>query len=519
MTHTMKTTRLLQQGMASILGLLFLSVVVIFILMKSLNMSGTKSLETQQHLDSIAALALAESGREMAAAAITTAVNGNDAAFQTSCNNFASGTTTVGTSQSFTYKTPSTASTTTLCPVRVQGTSGTANRTIESWFNMKTVIGTGGYGTTASMSLKNNSGSPAVAIFNLAWRISGSTGQNPPNTPPNASGSNCSGCFAAWNLASTQGGGSNAVGSMGTAIANVPDGSDAVVSPQTLDAPRNFAEVGLILGGVFSTPPSIVGCYQDQQGTANTSSGSSSVSGSILGPKANSTCGLPNTNWCDGADTIVFGVSGRGNDDVRASFSTLTLNGTPITTEPITVPSWMAHYPNTDGTSPPIMKGDVFSEIWYRYNKRITDMNVKSVTTAGNTTTITVQGAVALDSSMIIQVNKNNAGYFVPYTKPTFVRASVPPGDTVFDVPSAAVSSPINNNATICTGICALFNNPWDSSKNNTTSFTLTHDNFFVSQQWAGGFVCLSGVDPSKVRRISSSSLKVQKWHEVVSGE
>lgn len=519
MTHTMKTHQQLQQGMASILGLLFLSVVVIFILMKSLNMSGTKSLETQQHLDSIAALTLAESGREMAAAAITTAVNGNDAAFKTSCDNFASGTTTVGTGQSFTYKTASKASTTTLCPVRVQGTSGTANRTIESWFNMKAVIGTGGYGQTASMSLKNNSGSPAVAIFNLAWRISGSTGQNPPNTPPNASASSCSNCISEWNLASTGGGGPNAVGSMGTAIANVPTGSDAVVSPQTLDAPRNFAEVGLILGGLSSTAPNIVGCYKDQQGTANTSSGSSSsgTSGFVLGPKANSNCGPTSGNWCDAADTIVFGVSGRGNDNVSASFSTLTLNGTPITTEPITTPSWMAHYPNTDGSSPPIMKGDVFSEIWYRYNKRIADMTVKSVATAGLITTVTVNGTVALDSSMIIQVNKNNAGYFVPYTKPTNIRASG--SDTAFDVPTAAVSSTINNNATICTGICALFNNPWDSSNNNKTTFTLTHDNNFTDQQWAGGFVCLSGVDPSKVRRISSSSLTVQKWHEVVSGE
>ena len=477
------------RGFVSVISLLFLATVVLFVLMKSISMSGSKSLETQQYVDSIAALALAESGKEVALAGITNAVNADDSTFPSSCSDYNKESAKINLGQgSFQYLTTPTQPSNTLCPVRVKGTVRTANRTLESWINFNTVIGTGGYGIHPSMTLKNPYGVPAVAVFNLAWRRHGSTGHAPPGNQSDASACTLPSCGLQWNLESSSG--IPSVGSLGTSV-GVAAQSSVPVS-QTLSSERNYTEVGLMLGGLGSTPV-LKGNYSDTKETTNTQN-QTTTSGTTTSGEAK--------GWCNGADTLVFGVSGRGNDDPSAAFSSVVFNSVGNPAQPIAM-TWVSHYPNTDGTSPNTY-GDVFSEIWYTYNPYV---RMTNATSSGNT--ITVNSTGGLLTGTLIKVY-SGTGAFQGATKVSSVIS--PTQFTINKPPSVAL-----NNAVICGGICALFDNP-SSSAAKTTTFSLTRASS-SAQQWAGGFVCFSGVDPSKVRRVSSSSVRLQQWHEVISGE
>jgi hypothetical protein len=68
------------------------------------------------------------------------------------------------------------------------------------------------------------------------------------------------------------------------------------------------------------------------------------------------------------------------------------------------------------------------------------------------------------------------------------------------------------NGATICGGACAFFDNP--SSTSSTTQFIVTRTG--GTDQWAGGFTCLSGVDRSKITPVTSSVTSASTWREVV---
>ncbi len=478
----------LQQGLVSVIALLFLVSVVVFILMQSLSMSGSKSLETQQYFDSVAALALAEGGKEAALAGITQAVNTDETQFLSSCGSYASSSPIDLGRGTFQYTPSSTTPTSTLCPIRVTGTVGQAHRTLESRINLSFQVGTGGYGTDIAMTLNNPYSVPAAAVFNLAWRRQGSTGASPAGGQAVASACILPECGMQWNLESSSG--LPSVGSLGTSLGVA--GSASVPVHQTLDTARNYAEVGLILGG-FTTQPERVGSYSDNKETANTQN-QTTTSGTTTSGHAK--------GWCTDADTLVFGVSGRGDDNPAAAFSKVVFNTAGNPAQPIEL-NWVSHYPNTDGTSPN-MFGDVFSEIWYTHNPRAS-MN----TASSSGTTITVNSTTGLAVGTILKV-LSGTGALPAYTKVATVVDST--HFTVNQAPTTALS-----NATLCGGICALFDNP-ASAAAKTTTFSLTRANA-AAQQWAGGFVCYRGVDPTKVRRVASSHLRVQQWHEVLNGE
>jgi hypothetical protein len=478
----------LQQGMVSVIALLFLSTVVVFILMQSLSMSGSKSLESQQYFDSAAALALAESGREIATAGISNAVNLDDTQFLTVCASYTSSAPINLGRGTFQFSPSPTATTNTLCPVRVTGSVNTAHRTLESKINFSSVVGTGGYGTNIGMTLNNPYGVPAAAVFNLAWRRQGSTGASPPGGQSDASACILPSCGMQWNLESSSG--LPSVGTLGTSL-GVAGGTGVPVN-QTLSSARNYAEVGLIMGG-FATQPVLKGNYSDNKETANTQN-QNVTSGTTTSGEAK--------GWCNGADTLVFGVSGRGDDNPAAAFTNVVFNSAGSPAQPIAM-TWVSHFPNTDGSSPNTF-GDVFSEIWYTYNPYARMTNASS---SGTTITVNTTSGLAIGTLLKVYTG---TGAFPSYTR----VASVVDGThfTVNQAPSVVLA-----NATICGGICALFDNP-SSSAAKTTTFSLTRANA-AAQQWAGGFVCYSGVDPSKVRRVTSSSLRLQQWHEVLNGE
>ena len=477
-----------QRGFVSVLALLFLISVVAFILMKSVNMSGAKGLDSQQYFDGVAALGLAESGKEVAAATLTTDINTDDSAFLTSCAQFTSSPPVSVGQGTFQFVPSPTASSSALCPVRIKGTVRSAQRTLETWINLSFINGTGGYGKQPSMTLQNRYSTPAAAVFNLAWRRQSSTGH--PEAPGGqAVASTCTlpSCGMRWNIESSSG--LPSVGSLGTTL-GVNANSNVVVQ-QTLDKDRNYAEVGLILGGL-SAQPVLKGSYSDNKETANTQNQTVTTGTTSSGEGA---------GWCNGADTLVFGVSGRGDDDPTAAFSSVVFNSAGSPAQPVNM-TWVSHFPNTDGSSPNTF-GDVFSEIWYTYNPYALMNNASS-----SGSTVTVTSTTGLQAGTLLQVY-SGTGLFQGSTRVLSV-----PSATQFIVdkaPTVALA-----NATVCGGICALFNNP--SSASSKTTFSLTRASA-AAQQWAGGFVCFSGVDPNKVRRITSSRLHVQQWHEVVSSE
>ena len=488
MKHALKhtTAHNAQRGVVSILSLMLLVSVVIFILAKSIDMSGSKALETQQYFDSTAALALAESGKEVANASITAAVNADDAAFLASCAGFASSSPIAlgqGTFQFITSPTPSSSS---LCPIRIKGSVRGASRTLESWMNLTVINGTGGYGTQPTLTLENRYNTPAAAVFNLAWRRLGSTGHSPPGGQATASACVLPSCGMQWNFESSSG--QPSVGSLGTSV-SVAAGETVSVQ-QSLNKDRNYAEVGLILGGL-AAQPTLAGHYYDDKKTANTANNTITY-----GTTPNGTA-----SWCNGADTLVFGVSGRGDDDPTAAFSSVAFNtsGSSAQRVPLT---WVSHFPNTDGTSPD-MFGDIFSEIWYTYNPYVQLGNASS-----SGTTVTVNSTTGLQTGTLLKVAAGT-GLLAANTRVSAVLSTT---QLVID---KAPSTPLSG-ATLCGGICALFNGT--TATNLETTFALTRATA-AAQQWAGGFVCFSGVDPSKVRRITSSHLHLQQWHEVVSGE
>lgn len=477
-----------QKGFVSIIALLFLSSVVVFILAQSLSMSGSKSLETQQYFDSVAALALAESGREAALAEMTNVVNMNPGNFKSNCDSYPSRSAVSLGRGTFNYAAPPSAATGTICRIRSRGTVGSAVRTLETTLELATVNGVGGTGDTVNLTLTNPYDVPAVAVFNLAWRRQQNTGGGQAT-------SNCSTCGIAWNQDRISG--LNSAGSLGASQTITANNPSASVT-QTLSASRNYIEVGLVLGGTSTGgAPVLKGAYTNDNTTTNTSNQTTTTGTVPSGEKSGG------GNWCTDADTLVFGVSGR-SDNFSAAFSSVRFNTAGTNPQNIALTP-IAHFPNSDGSSPNT-QGDIFSEIWYTHNPFVR-MTVNAAAAGTNTITPTSVASLSnLKVGTILKVYSNTS------TR-AFTVASV--GATSFTV-TPALSAALTNGTTICGGICALFDSPASNSADTTFSLTLGAG---ATQQWAAGFACYSGVDPNKVKSAFSAGLTVKQWHEVISGE
>ncbi|PIT80632.1 hypothetical protein [Limnohabitans sp. JirII-31] len=489
MSHVFRRSNVSKHaGVTSIVGLLFLIAVVIFVLAQTHTMTGSKAVDSQIYDDSVAALYLAESGIERATYTVNDDVSYDDSSFVSSCGTVSNSPTYELGRGTFQFVKPSVDPTTLACAIRAKGSVGRANRTLESTMSMFSEIGTAGYGTNINMTLRNNKSVPAVAVFNLAWRRHGSTGSNPPGNNSAASACTLPSCGLMYSIESSSG--TPSVGSLGTAVGAAANSS--VVVTQTLNLERNYAEVGMIMPGM-GAQPLIKGSFADGKRTANTQNNTVTTGDTSSGEAK---------GWCNDADTLVFGVSGRGNDNVTGAFASVVFNSNGSPAQPIAM-NWIAHYPNTDGTTAGVY-GDVFSEIWWTYNPTFPKMLASS---AG--TTVTVASTAKIQVGTIIKVY-SGSGLLAGNTKVTSVLAN----GTQFVV-SSTPTTPLTN-ATICGGVCALFNDP--SSNGSKTEFALTRATA-AAQQWAGGFTCLSGVDPSKVKRISHSGVTMYKWHEVISDE
>jgi hypothetical protein len=74
-------------------------------------------------------------------------------------------------------------------------------------------------------------------------------------------------------------------------------------------------------------------------------------------------------------------------------------------------------------------------------------------------------------------------------------------------------TTPSIKNVVLCGGTCAFFNDP--SSTSSSTSFTFTPV-ASTTTQWAGGFMCMSGVDASKIVPVVSSAVRQRTWSESI---
>lgn len=493
MTAKLLDTRNRQAGFVSIVSVFFVIVFILFILTQAITMQGNKRIDSLQYLDSIRALYLAESGAERAMGMVSTAIASDDSLMDATCSAIQHTATPFALGGgSFTYVPVTTPQAPVgSCDIRVMGSFNAARRILQIRVNLSSEIGTAGFGHEISMRLQNNLNVPGVAVFNLAWRRQGSTGHSTDGGQSDASACPLPTCFTKWSLSSSSG--LPSVGSLGTAVAvNAQTGADII---QTLSKDRNFAEVGMVLPGLLSAPV-LKGSFYDDKKTANTAN-QTVTQGTTNSGQA--------TGWCSAADTLVFGVSGRGDDDVTGAYSSVVFNtnGSPAQAIPLT---WIAHFPNTDGSTPGVF-GDVFSEIWYTYNPHAMFSGASSQ--AGDLSRVNVASPVSLAAGTLLKVY-TGTGAFAGNTR---VVSSIS-NATQFQISPAATSALAN--ASICGGICALFNNP--SSVSSSTEFSLTRATS-AAQQWAGGFTCLSGVDPSKVHRIARSSAKIVQWHEVTSND
>ncbi len=659
--------------MVTVLAVIFLIAGVIFVLSQTLNITGSNSIDNSRQMDSTAAFFLAESGLERARG-----IMGSSAASGTLDNSVCSGITTgglcgtgsfaLGTGRSFCYNSassvpdPCTSGACTACNVRVTGTAGSASRTLNLKINLTSDNGVTGFGgcptctpptPPVTMTLKNTFGVPATAMFNLAWRrVGGTAGQTVEGGNAIAFECTLSNCDNQWHVES--GNGNPSVGSMGVSVFNITAGSSTTVS-QTLDKNRNYAEVGAWFPGLPNAAvPAIQGSYwKDSSGSGRTvnnnnatpshgetNSGVASPSVACTTPTNSTNTSQTCTSWCNGADTLVFGVSGR-SDTVANAITGVTFDTNNSTSQHFPLAK-IAHFPNTDGTTPKAT-GDIYSEIWKAYNpnylsssggagatsypravkgtigaifiatlaKNGTSMVVSSViggklsvgdivsgsnslgngagstsitiapdngltgtytllvksdkdvsnaslTTAStklmvsgvtavlttgatnngvtissgpeNGNNYTISAATTLNSGAATVITQGSSGAIITVpigTAPTagtivavysgtgkFIAGTTvsSPTATTFTVSNAPTSGNEIKDAIICGGICALFNNP--SSITSTTQFTVTRTP--GTTQWAGGFTCLSGVDNTKVRQVTSSSTTASTWSEMV---
>ncbi len=420
MNASRHSSRSRQQGMVTVLAVLFLITAVIFALSQTFNITGSNSIDNSRQMDSTNALFLAESGLERARGSMDSSwASGTQN--NSSCSGISagglcgtgigSGSFSLGTGRSFCYNSASSIPATctggacTGCDVRVTGTAGSASRTLNLRINLTSDNGVTGFGGCPScvpatnpvakpitMTLRNTFGVPATVMFNLAWRrLGGTAGQTVAGG--NASAFECTleepDCNNQWHVESSSG--NPSVGSMGVSVFDIAAGLTATVE-QTLDKNRNYAQVGAWFPGPPGAPaaPAIMGSYwKDSGGSGRTVNNSNATPSSGETNSGVATATVPSnclsatnstntsqtcTSWCNGADTLVFGVSARSDETTVANQITNVIFNTNDSTSQNFPLTRIAHFPNADGTTRNAT-GDIYSEIWKAYNPNYLSTN------------------------------------------------------------------------------------------------------------------------------------------------
>lgn len=452
-----------QRGIATLWAVIFIIVGVTITLTQVLDIAGSRGRSTVQQSDSTAALFVAESGLEHAYGTLRKAiVSGGTVLTDSSCTGI-TGTSIGGGSFSYgtLVSTPASCSgaACTGCSVTVTGTQGSAKRTVSRAFRFdSTNKGTSGCGTSVQLTVKNPALVPATAVFNMAWRRQMSTGDYPSGCPSGAGGSatasSCgTACGTQWNLESSSG--NPSVGSIGTTWA-IAAGSLNTPILQTISTNRDYAEVAGLFPGVAGstvappvtggfwghgsgrTPVTVVTASGNNDATyctggkVNTGETYSGVSPSTASSSPITDDTQTSMNWCWGADTLVFAASGKSasyTDTFCAVRFDTDSAATPVQDVPLVN---VAHFPNTDGTFA-FTSGDVFGEIWYAYNPKLSNTYV----TAGNFVT----GRTYKIATTGLSPNFTGAGAANNNVGTMFVATGVGSGTGTAEVIQASASS------------------------------------------------------------------------------
>lgn len=497
-----------QEGFVSVLVVLAIVMVVAVILKQSVQISATKSLTGLQQNDSVAALAQAQNGSEIAVQKLSAAFDANPD-LTTSCVAGNLGLTTENTNlngagpASFTLVS-ALASSNGYCKIRVKGSMRAAARTVETWVKLKMTYGIVGFGTNPKLQLTNPwSDVKAIGIFNTGWGVKSSDGHTV--TGGNVDCTDCNTTNKLWYTALN--GTGNDIGGAG----NYSGSMNALASASyehTLQANRNYAMVGHVLGGTSALAPTTLGNLS----TSNVSNDQGTTTTATV--KADK-------NWCSSdanANAMVIGLSAKGpginngNPDLSGKFTSAKFTFSSDTTGPginVTATTGASktyiHYPDStvnDGLVTPIAWGDVFVELYYFYQAPV---NITVSSSSGTQLTLDKTYATSLQGRYLQPSNNiNDATYIQSHTVGT---SQV----TLNQVPKNNV-----DGKTICTGICGFF----PSANNTNMTFTFGKASGTVAKAWVGGIACLKGVDDTKVKPVTGASgVTVFQWHEVLSND
>lgn len=238
------------------------------------------------------------------------------------------------------------------CRVQALGSIGQSSRTVNldvAYCNSQYegVTGHGGY-TTDIVQKINASAAKTIVITTLTYlRKNNGGGGNASTTTCTQSGVSTGNCAIGWDITSSSG--LPSVGSRG-AVAQMASAGDYFVT-QKLDGDRNFVGVGGLFEGNGIT---YVGSYSNDKGPMNkgTVGHSNNVQGQIPDGRSSGKAADGSNGWCHGADTLVFGFSGRGtvaSDGLTGV--TFGVANTPL--------RLLARYVS--------MYDDAYTEIWYLY--------------------------------------------------------------------------------------------------------------------------------------------------------
>lgn len=520
MSSIHRSPRPRQQGFVAILAVLAISMVVAVILKQSVEISATKASTGLQQSDSVAALAQAQNGTEIALQKLSAAFNANPD-LTTACAASNLGLTTENTAlngstgpASFTFV-AAMASVNGYCKIRVKGTMRAANRTIETWVKANVTYGTIGFGTNPTLTLTNTwPVVDAIGIFNTGWGVRSSDGHS-------VSGGNvdCTDCQSTKTLwYKTLTGTGRDTGGAGNYSAAIGPTSSASYS-HTLEASRNYAMVGHVLGGVAGQAPTTRGSLSSSNN--NNDSGTSTSATVSSG-----------TNWCNdtSANAVVIGVSAKGPGitsglpDLSGKFTSAkftydsdkgTGSGPGISVAAIGPSKNYVHYPDAnvnDGLSTPIAWGDVFVELYYFYQPPQT---IKATSYSALLKELTLDTTYPNDKFKNLYLQpKTYAGFTIK--EGTYISGNSGNKATLSFTTGKDPTGSISSSVDICAGICGF-------SPSTSTSMAFTFGKASgsnLAKSWVAGITCLKGVDDTKVKPVTNSSgVTVLQWHEVLSSD
>ncbi len=436
-----------QRGAASVAMAFLILLILATALATALSMSWSAVRDAAMSEEQIAALYLAESGLERAQGILAPAVL-NDTNTDQTCTNigpvgatpfsFPAGSTT--SSFRYTALTPSPSScgssgnpACTSCTIQVVGTARGASRTL----NLKVgttaasggAAGCGGGGEAGSCPFLGNGvinpdwnphivqtievkTTPAILLSNMAFLRHPGGGGNVNATGCVAiAGPVSATCRTQWNDQSSSG--TPAVGSRGAGAKILAAGSYTLT--QNLDAHSLFAAVSVLFSPASGGTLDITGSYWNDEYSPGTTDNNSTPpsgqtnNGAACHPLASDSAACPapptspptlipnsgssqtSRSWCYGADTLVFGFSGRSSKDNNGALTSFRFGTAP---ESAQVLHGTVAYPTLPGFS-----SQLYSALRYIYNPDyLSNSNASSGEVRG-AIGATVMGSIGADVS------------------------------------------------------------------------------------------------------------------------